>query len=117
MCTATDFTFDITGGTISTVSSLYANALTSVPEATSSAFGGVKLGFSTTGTNYAVELDTNKQAFVDVPIPMATDTTLGGVIIDGRNLNITATGKLEATRVKKQSLSHVGVFTLQDTAD
>ena len=44
MCTATDFTFDITGGT-GTVSSLYANALTSVPEASSSAFGGVKLGF------------------------------------------------------------------------
>ena len=30
-CTATDFTFNITGGT-STVSSLYANALTSVPD-------------------------------------------------------------------------------------
>ena len=156
-CTATDFTFNITGGT-STVSSLYANALTSVPEATSSAFGGVKLGFSTTGTNYAVELDTNKQAFVDVPdtaitvattnalggiklgfsttgtnyaveldtnskayvdvpIPMATDTTLGGVIIDGGNLNINASGKLSATIVKKQTLSHVGVFNLQATTD
>ena len=33
-------------------------------------------------------------------IPMASDTDLGGVIIDGGNLNITATGKLEATIVK-----------------
>ena len=90
---------------------------TAITVATTNALGGIKLGFSTTGTNYAVELDTNKQAFVDVPIPMATDTTLGGVIIDGGNLNITATGKLEATIVKKQSLLHVGVFTLQNTTD
>ena len=115
-CTATDFTFNITGGT-STVSSLYANALTSVPEASSADLGGIKLGFSTTGTTYAVELDTNSKAYVDVPIPMATDATLGGVIIDGGNLNINASGKLSATIVKKQSLSHVGVFTLQDTTD
>ena len=49
---------------------------------------------------------------------MATDDTLGGVIIDGGNLNINAsTGKLPATIVKKQSLLHVDTFSLQQTTN
>jgi hypothetical protein len=48
-------------------------------------------------------------------IPQADADTLGGVKIDGNNLSInSSTGILSAQIVLKQSVTHVGVFTLQD---
>jgi len=35
--------------------------------ATSTALGGIKIGYSGTGKNYAVQLDTNAKAYVSVP--------------------------------------------------
>ena len=38
-----------------------------LPQATSSALGGIKIGYTTTGKNYAIQLDSNGKAFVNVP--------------------------------------------------
>lgn len=56
--------------------------------ATSSVLGGIKLGYTASGKNYPVVLDSNSKAYVNVPwsdtqytLPTATATTLGGVKI------------------------------------
>lgn len=41
--------------------------LTSVPKATSSAYGGIKVGYPESGKNYPVELDSSGRAYVSVP--------------------------------------------------
>lgn len=41
--------------------------LTSVPKATSSAYGGIKIGYPESGKNYPVELDSSGRAYVSVP--------------------------------------------------
>jgi hypothetical protein len=59
-----------------------------LPAATSSALGGIKIGYTNNAKNYAVELDTDSEAFVNVPwtdtpytLPVATSSALGGVKI------------------------------------
>lgn len=51
---------------------LGAEGLTSIPKATTSALGGVMLGYTNSGRNYKLELDSSGKAFVNVPW---TDTT------------------------------------------
>lgn len=46
---------------------LGAEGLTSIPKATTSALGGVMLGYTNNGRNYKLELDSNGKAFVNVP--------------------------------------------------
>lgn len=46
---------------------LGAEGLTSIPKATTSALGGVMLGYTNSGKNYKLELDSNGKAFVNVP--------------------------------------------------
>ena len=41
--------------------------LTSVPKATSSAYGGIKVGYPESGKSYPVELDSSGRAYVSVP--------------------------------------------------
>lgn len=41
--------------------------ITSIPQASSSALGGIKIGYSDNGRNYAVELDSSGKAYVNVP--------------------------------------------------
>lgn len=41
--------------------------ITSIPQASSSALGGIKIGYSDNGRNYAVELDSSGKAYVKVP--------------------------------------------------
>lgn len=50
-----------------------AGGITSIPQASSSALGGIKIGYSDNGRNYAVELDSSGKAYVNVPW---TDTKL-----------------------------------------
>lgn len=38
-----------------------------IPKASNSALGGIKIGYSQNGKNYAVQLDSNGKAFVAVP--------------------------------------------------
>lgn len=44
-----------------------AGGMTSIPQASSSALGGIKIGYSDSGRNYAVELDNSGKAYVNVP--------------------------------------------------
>lgn len=44
-----------------------AGGVTSIPQASSSALGGIKIGYSDNGRNYAVELDSSGKAYVNVP--------------------------------------------------
>lgn len=65
-----------------------AGGITSIPQASSSALGGIKIGYSDNGRNYAVELDSSGKAYVNVPwtdtntiYNVATSATLGLVRI------------------------------------
>lgn len=65
-----------------------AGGITSIPQASSSALGGIKIGYSDNGRNYAVELDSSGKAYVNVPwtdtntiYNVATTATLGLVRI------------------------------------
>lgn len=63
-------------------------ALTSVPAATNEALGGIKVGFTSAGTNYAVELDANNAAFVNVPVPkVAAYNGIGAISITANGAN------------------------------
>lgn len=78
------------------------NYLTSIPQASTGSLGGIKVGYTTSGKNYAVNVDTSGKAYVNVPwtdtnttYGVATSSTLGlvkggttsgkvyGVSIDG----------------------------------
>ena len=63
-------------------------AIFDLKAATSGELGGIKLGYTASGKNYPVVLDSNSKAYVNVPwsdteytLPQATATTLGGVKI------------------------------------
>ena len=63
-------------------------ALTSVPIATNEVLGGIKVGFTSAGTNYAVELDSNNAAFVNVPVPeVAAYNGVGAISITANGAN------------------------------
>lgn len=69
-----------------------AGYLTSIPAATSSTYGGIQIGYTTSGRNYAVQLS-NGKAYVYVPwtdsLPTATSSVLGGVKI-GSNITVSS---------------------------
>jgi hypothetical protein len=44
-----------------------AGGITSIPQASSSALGGIKIGYSDNGRSYAVKLDNSGKAYVNVP--------------------------------------------------
>lgn len=44
-----------------------AGGITSIPQASSSALGGIKIGYFNSGRNYAVKLDSSGKAYVNVP--------------------------------------------------
>lgn len=63
-------------------------ALTAVPVATNEVLGGIKVGFTSAGTNYAVQLDANNAAFVNVPVPeVALYNGVGAVSITANGAN------------------------------
>lgn len=87
----------------STGTAAWGNAPSStVSQATSSTLGGIKIGYTTSGKNYAVQLDSSGKAYVNVPwtdnnttYSAATSSTLGlvkqGAVIQDIN-TIDATG-------------------------
>lgn len=90
-----------------------AGGITSIPQASSSALGGIKIGYSDNGKNYAVELDSSGKAYVNVPwtdnnttysngeglnlsgtvfsLKKAASTTLGGVKVSSTEINTIST--------------------------
>ena len=78
---------DMLGGmTLEQIKALVSGKVDSIPQATSSKFGGIKIGYSENGKNYPVELNSDGQAYVNVPwtssgytLPDATSKVVGGV--------------------------------------
>jgi hypothetical protein len=62
-----------------------AGGITSIPQASSSALGGIKIGYSDNGKNYAVELDSSGKAYVNVPWT-DTNTTYNVATTDANGL-------------------------------
>lgn len=64
--------------------------LTSIPAATSSTYGGIQIGYTTSGKNYAVQLD-NGKAYVNVPWTDTNTTYTAGtnISISGTTINCT----------------------------
>ena len=64
--------------------------LTSIPVATSSAYGGIQIGYTTSGKNYAVQLS-NGKAYVNVPWTDTNTTYTSGtnISISGTTINCT----------------------------
>ena len=68
-------------------------ALTSVPVATNEALGGIKVGFTSAGENYAVQLDANNAAYVTVPVPEVPEYTAGdGILVSDYVVSIADNG-------------------------
>lgn len=68
-------------------------ALTAVPVATNEVLGGIKVGFTTAGTNYAVQLDANNAAYVTVPVPEVPEYTAGdGILVSAHVVSIADNG-------------------------
>lgn len=66
--------------------------LTSIPAATSSTYGGIQIGYTTSGKNYAVQLS-NGKAYVNVPWTDTNTTYSAGtnISISGTKINCTYT--------------------------
>ena len=62
--------------------------LTSIPAATSSTYGGIQIGYTTSGKNYAVQLN-NGKAYVNVPWTDTTYTAGTNISISGTAINCT----------------------------
>lgn len=82
-----------------------------LPAATSSALGGIKVGYTTSGKNYKVQLDSSNNAYVNVPwtdtsytLPTASASVLGGV-----KLGYTASGKNYPVVLDSNSKAYVNV--------
>ena len=64
-------------------------ALTAIPAATAEALGGIQLGYESTDTKRAVELDENNKAFVQIPAAMVYGIIEnGGLEMNGNNFGI-----------------------------
>lgn len=65
--------------------------LTSVPAATSSTYGGIQIGYTTSGKNYAVQLTNDGKAYVNVPWTDTNTTYTAGtnISISGTTINCT----------------------------
>lgn len=89
-----------------------------LPEATSGALGGIKIGYSESGRNYAVQLSDGK-AFVNVPwtdtvytLPTASRDVLGGIKI-GNGLAIDSNGVVSVTGQTQGTVTRVDVGSTQ----
>lgn len=80
----------------------------SIPTASSTAYGVIKVGYTETGNSYAVKVDASGKAFVDIPW---TDTTVEDVTVTGSG-NAVTTGSISADG-KTLTLSKGTTFATQ----
>lgn len=82
-----------------------AGGITSIPQASSSALGGIKIGYPDNGRNYAVELDNSGKAYVNVPWT-DTDTTYDVATTSANGLmSYRDKSKLDRVRTDADSVS------------
>ena len=75
-----------------------AGGVTSIPQASSSALGGIKIGYFDNDRNYAVELDSSGKAYVNVPL---TDTnTIYNVATTSANGLMSSSDKSKLDRIQ-----------------
>lgn len=94
-------------------------ALTAVPQATAEALGGIKVGYTTSGNNVAVQLDDGGKAYVAVPT--ATAYTAGdGLNLAGTEFSIAENGVVTTMisdgAVTDAKITAVNVNKLEQTA-
>ena len=100
-----------------------------LPVATTTTLGGIMLGYAASGKNYAIQLDANGKAYVNVPwidttytLPTASADTLGGVkigttlAIASGVLNLPTTGVTAGT-YKRVTVDAYGRVTSGDNTD
>ena len=82
-----------------------------LPKASTTALGGVMIGYATNGKNYAIQLDSEGKAFVNVPwtntvysLPAANTSALGGV-----KLGYTENSKNYAIKLDSDNKAYVTV--------
>lgn len=88
-----------------------------LPVASSSELGGVKIGYSTNGKNYAVELDNNNKMYVNVPWTdnNTTYSSGTGVSISNSTISLATVSGLTAASYgpsANASPSHSGTFSV-----
>ena len=76
-----------------------------LPVASSTALGGVKIGYTTTNKNYAVQLDSNNKMFVNVPW---TDTNTDTHLTNSLTINGGGTAATVYTQNADKTLNIVG---------
>ena len=96
-------------------------ALTAVPVATNEALGGIKVGFTSAGENYAVQLDANNAAYVTVPVPEVPEYTAGdGILVSDHVVSIAdngvTTAKIAANAVTDAKIASVSTDKLTQGA-
>lgn len=102
-----------------TVTATDLGALTAIPQATAKALGGIKVGYTTSGNNVAVQLDDNGKAYVAVPA--ATAYTAGsGLNLAGTEFSIAENGvvtnMISDGAVTDAKIAAVNVNKLEQTA-
>lgn len=85
-------TLQLAGATSKTFTANDADNVTfNVPAATSSAYGLIKLGYTESGKNYPLELDSNGKAFVNVPWDNTTTFSISASATDDDVVILTGT--------------------------
>lgn len=99
--------------------------LTSIPAATSSTYGGIQIGYATSGKNYAVQLS-NGKAYVNVPWTDTNTTYSAGtnISISGTTINCTYSYTLPTatssvlggikTGYQESGGAEMAIYTLED---
>ena len=81
----------------------FTSGISEIPEATDSEYGGIKIGYSESDRNYAVQLDSNGKAYVYVPwssggtYSSATSTTAGIVKLGSDTVQTTSANDVTTT--------------------
>ena len=87
-------------------------ALTAVPVATNEVLGGIKVGFTSAGTNYAVQLDANNAAYVTVPVPEVPEYTAGdGILVSDHVVSIADNG-ITTAKIADNSVTDAKIVSI-----
>ena len=100
-----------------------------LPTASSSALGGIKIGYTESGKNYPVELNSNGQAYVNVPwtdtntiytLPTASASTKGGITTNysqtANNRAVKMSGTNAYVNIPTASTSSIGLIRVSSDA-